>query len=508
MLGDYELREKRRTLETTDTYLAVQRSVSRPVVVELLRPEFSRDPARVAEFGALIKARAAVNYPCVSAVFEAQEAEGIHFYAREFIPGAHMEEMLRTSQRIKPAQMLALIRTAAEALSWQEDHGIQRAAFQPRHLYPCPDSTPRLANIASPVAPPPDQPAEIRSLAATLRSLVDARGQDVREITHVLSLMRADGQHALRTWKEVCRESRNALQRLTEAQTSTGDAGARNRNRRKTIIAWAAGLAIAGVGITLAVSAFKEQKKLAPRLLDTMIDVPEGEVTMEDGTVTRVKAFSIDQYEVSIAQYAQFLVALPHGEPNRFDDARQPVIKKDHLPSDWVAIYAAAQSGGLWQGKPVTVNCPVTGVDWWDAVAYAKWKSRRLPTSAEWLLAARGGKPAPPFKAAPGQVNLAFGSIPAWWAEVDAFADDISPFGVHGMHGNIAEWVDSWSVHPDFPDDKIPVFRGGHFRFALPEKKEAEDPLLKAWFARDALYSQPFIGFRTASDAGKDKPAS
>ena len=76
-----------------------------------------------------------------------------------------------------------------------------------------------------------------------------------------------------------------------------------------------------------------------------------------------VEAFYIDETEVSNAEYRAFLEATGHSKPSHWDQ----------LPSD-----------------PPTDELPVVGVGWHDARAFAEWKGKRLPTHAEWELAARG----------------------------------------------------------------------------------------------------------------------
>src|SRR5262245_20438817 len=93
----------------------------------------------------------------------------------------------------------------------------------------------------------------------------------------------------------------------------------------------------------------------------TMVSIPAGEFTMgsQDGDADEqpahkvyVDAFSIDVYEVTIGQYAEFL---------RSGEARAPL--------DWNTMNQSANQ-----------KRPVANVDWADAVAYCKWAGKRLPT--------------------------------------------------------------------------------------------------------------------------------
>ena len=199
-----------------------------------------------------------------------------------------------------------------------------------------------------------------------------------------------------------------------------------------------------------------------------------------------LRAFYIDRYEVANAQYAEFLQAT--GRP----------LPKDPKDPDYFR----------WEGSTPPAgqeHHPVMYVNWYDAQAYCEWSGKRLPTEEEWEKGARGADErawpwGDQFDAA--KCNMYETGL-QWSAPVGSFPDGVSPYGLHDMCGNVAEWTASW--YKPYPGNSLKraafgeqhkVSRGG--AFALPA-----EPWSRATnrnLAQPPDFKHRSLGFRCAKD--------
>ena len=259
-----------------------------------------------------------------------------------------------------------------------------------------------------------------------------------------------------------------------------------------------------------------------------MVLVPEGEFNMGDTRhrnddqrpvhAVYLKSFYIDKYEVSNAQYAQFLTsALDSGliwaDSDRAVKDGKDLIYFNHVfhPQYNETSCEISYSGGQFHVDSGKENHPVTHVLWYGAEAYAAYYGKRLPTEAEWEKAARGtDERAYPWGDASPENSLC--NTQSWVGHTTPVgsyspAGD-SPYGVSDMAGNAWEWVQDWYdetyysyspyANPQGPSSgPAMVLRGGSFTDG------AYSDAVRSSFrdGRGFLYWHTnSIGFRTVAD--------
>jgi sulfatase modifying factor 1 len=202
--------------------------------------------------------------------------------------------------------------------------------------------------------------------------------------------------------------------------------------------------------------------------------------------------------------------------PYAIDQTEVRVVDYGRCVSAGVCSPPGFTPGDLRFDRP---DLPVSQVRWEDASTYCGWAGGRLPTEAEWELAARGtssreypwGETYNPHLCNHGAfaVDETDGSDGfVGLSPVGSFRDGATPEGLVDMAGNVAEWVLDYyepdehglgypnaSQHnPKGPPTGVGhVIRGGSYLLGTAWMRSA-------WRSTTPLLARPDVGFRCAAD--------
>jgi formylglycine-generating enzyme required for sulfatase activity len=223
-----------------------------------------------------------------------------------------------------------------------------------------------------------------------------------------------------------------------------------------------------------------------------------------------VKGFWIDRHEVTNAEFAAFVKATGYRTVNERNGGGAVFRSPEEITSlADVTQWWIFEPKATWlfphgpAGAPAQQAMPVVQVTYADALAYARWRNRDLPTEVEWERAARGGivdaeyswgdQPRPDQPKA----NTWQGVFPLRDTGGDGYKG-VAPvgcfrpngYGLFDMAGNVWELTSAaWSK-----ESKAQVIKGGSWlcadRFCLRYRPAARQPA-------DGDMGTDHIGFRT-----------
>jgi formylglycine-generating enzyme required for sulfatase activity len=518
MLGSYQVQDRLTQETESETYRAIQVTVQRPVAMVLLRPDLLSQPEAVKSFKERERLKASISHPRIAPLYEAGSENGLIFYTRELPRGRNLEELQAANEVLTERKVAELLFGVAEAMQYAIERGYHHRRLYPRDIYLDAENQASIVNIFRPAG---SRTREAREEVVALLDLIHPVASEGKARGLLASL--ADAEHDWSGLLDALDDVRDAMRERSIMRRIEAEEGSAASKRPTPWWVWAAG--VVTLAAVFALGNFVGTATTAPThsvaIKQEMVQIPAGPFLYQRKIQLTLPTFWISKHEVTIGQYAAFLKALEVTPSATFDHPDQPKTKTGHTPPKWAETYAAAKAEATYNGQPMSLNTPVTQVDWWDAYAYAKWLGQRLPTEEEWEKAARGEKGLHfPWgeKPDPQAANLGDdydsngkgGSKDGYnfWAPVDRKTADVSPYGVCDMAGNVSEWTASertgelWPSHPDYPDLRVPVVRGGHFAL-----KSNNDLLTSRFFAESASESTLARGFRTASDkapAGED----
>lgn len=351
-----------------------------------------------------------------------------------------------------------------------------------------------------------------------------------------------------------------------------------SRPRRVRTIVIYGSLALVAFGLAYAMTTIGDGPPTPP---PGMVWIPPGQFTMgtsgeqaqrneQPAHAVRISGFFMDETEVTNASFRAFVdatgyVTVAEKKPD-WDEMKKTLLPGTPKPDEALLVPGALafvppnsavpldNVGGWWrwtvgacwkspEGPGSNLDGrddhPVVQLAWEDAVAYATWAGKRLPTEAEWEYAARGGLAGKRFcwgDEAPTdtegrKANIWQGDFPHRNAKADGY-DRTAPvksyapngFGLYDMAGNVWEWCGDWyradayagranvQLDPTGPttfwdpsEPLVPkrVTRGGSFLCHVTYC-ESYRPAARRGTAVDTGMSH--LGFRCVKDA-KPKPA-
>jgi hypothetical protein len=494
-------------------YQGYQPTIRRDVYLTLGSP--NPTPEERGYFLDTASAMARINHPAIYSIYESGAHEGRAFFAQEPITAPTLFHLQNQGVALEPRIMAHILSTVGHALTFLKETGLTYQPLNSQNVTLAENGVVKVANTGciEPDVSMSEQ-EELHQIALALYPFIPQGHPYHPGVVTLLNQMHAQSISLGAMMQEADRIELELapVKEMPKRKETIIAQREIKKARTRFWIATGIGTVAAAAGLCWFLISLITQTVLVLPGTDFKkeILIPAGKVVLINGKEFEVPAFYIDEFETTIGQYEKFLEAVKGKNAGAILPEAGTIGKTTFIPKDWDDIQMKIRKKQPFQGEVLTKDSPIFNIDQYDAMAYAKWRGKRLPTELEWMRAAGGnenfafpwGNERDRARANTGadMNNVAnqylAGGLDGFRgpAPVNMLVKDVSPFGVSGMGGNVCEWVTVSSQLGPLPQGSAPL-RGTSY----------EQPDLmptQARLVQPALTQNENIGLRLVRDAG------
>lgn len=169
-------------------FLATDEQLRRSVALKVLSPSLTGDPGAVLRFQNEARAAARLDHDNIARIFYYGEDAGLHYIAYEYIPGSNLRDVIRSKDRLAPAEAVNYTMQLAAALSHTAAAGVIHRDIKPSNVLITPQGRAKLVDLGLARKESTDASAELTVAGTTLGTFdyispeqaKDPRSVDVR----------------------------------------------------------------------------------------------------------------------------------------------------------------------------------------------------------------------------------------------------------------------------------------------------------------------------------------